>query len=58
MTFFIQLFACLQMATNYIYGITVHIQWGMLQRTNATTNSFYQLNQDDTTNAEEYYRPT
>jgi len=36
----------------------------MLQRTNATTNSFYQQNQDAktntdaTTNAEEYYRPT
>jgi len=36
----------------------------MLQRTNATKNSFYQRNQDvttksdATTNAEEYYRPT
>jgi len=36
----------------------------MLQGTNATTNSFYQQNQnatintDATTNAEEYYRPT
>jgi len=36
----------------------------MLKRTNATTNSFYQQNQDATTNtdattnAEEYYRPT
>jgi len=36
----------------------------MLQRTNATTTSFYQLNQetitntDATTNAEECYRPT
>jgi hypothetical protein len=39
------------------------IQWGMLQQTNATMNSFYQYNQDATmktdatTNAEEYYRP-
>ena len=31
---------------------------GMLQRTNATKNSFYQSNQDATTNAEEYYRLT
>ena len=41
-----------------------HIHWGMVQRRNATTNSFYKLNQDATTNtdattnAEEYYRPT
>jgi hypothetical protein len=46
-----------------------YIQWGvlkrtMLQRANATTNSFYQQNQDATTkrdattNAEEYYIPT
>jgi len=27
------------------------IPWGMLQRTNATTNSFYQYNQNATTNA-------
>ena len=36
----------------------------MIQRTNTTTNSFYQQNQDATTNtdattnAKEYYRPT
>jgi len=46
-----------------------NVQWGMLQRTmlqrmNATKSSFYQLNQDATTNtdvptnAEEYCRPT
>jgi hypothetical protein len=32
-----------------------HIEWGVLQRTNATTNSFYQENQDATTNAEKNY---
>jgi hypothetical protein len=30
----------------------------MLQRTNAIMNSFYHQNQDATTNAKEYYRPT
>ena len=41
----------------------IHIQWGMLQRTNATINGFYQQNQDATTNtdvtkkAEAYYQP-
>jgi len=40
------------------------IQWGMLQRTNAKTNSVHRSNQDTTTNtdattkAEEYYLPT
>jgi len=40
------------------------LQRTMMQRTNATTNSFYQQNQDGTTNidattkAEEYYRRT
>ena len=40
------------------------LQRTSLQRTNATTNSFYQQNEDATTytdattEAEEYYRPT
>jgi len=41
---------------NILYNI--HIQSGMLQRTNAKAESFYKWNQDATTNAEEYYRPT
>jgi hypothetical protein len=28
------------------------VQWGMLQRMNAKTNSFYQYNQDATTNTD------
>ena len=32
-----------------------NIQWGVLQRTSATTNSFYQQNQVATTNVEKYY---
>jgi hypothetical protein len=31
---------------------------GYATTNHATTNSFYQQNQDATTNAEEYYRPT
>jgi len=38
--------------------LQVCIQWGILQRTNATTKSFYQYNQDTITKAVEYYRPT
>ena len=38
--------------------LQVCIQWGMLQRTNVTTKSFYKYNQDTTTNVVEYYRPT
>jgi len=34
------------------------LQRTMLQRTKATTNNFYQSNQDATTKVEEYYRPT
>jgi hypothetical protein len=40
------------------------VQCGMPQQTNAATNSFYQLNQDSTTNtgfttnADEYFQPT
>jgi len=29
--------------------VASNIRWGMLQQTNATTNSFYQYNQDATT---------
>jgi hypothetical protein len=38
-------------------GCEGELQWGVLQLTNATMNSFYQYHQDATTNADEYYRP-
>jgi hypothetical protein len=35
-----------------IFSVKTEVQWGVLQQ------SFYQLNQNATMNAEEYYRPT